>query len=59
MSEKDMVRLMKRYQRSSRSGSIRQNYLRSFVPKMIYRTTKTENTETTRRMVNDVLNRHT
>ena len=55
MVEKDVLRLMKRYQTKSRSGSLRTKYLRSFESKMIYRTTKAENVETTRGMVRKVL----
>jgi hypothetical protein len=46
---------LKNYQKSSRKK--KRVYLRSFEKKMLYRTTKTENPETTMDMVEKILGR--
>ena len=46
---------MKKYHAASKNGKLRRAYLRAFESKMIYRTTKTENPETTLGMVKKVL----
>lgn len=53
MSNKSLAQQFKKYQKASVSK--RQSYLREFEKKMIYRTTKTENPETTPKMVEKVL----
>ena len=53
MTTKNIITVLKVYKTSS--AKKREAYLRSFVPKMLYRTTKTENPETTKRMVTAVL----
>ena len=55
MSDKDTLKTLKGYQKSSKSK--RAKYLRDFEEKMIYRTTKTENPETTPKMVREVLHK--
>jgi hypothetical protein len=55
MSDKDALKIIRRFHKTTRTGRVRSEYLRAFTPKMIYRTTKTENGETTMRMVLDVL----
>ncbi|MFA5946074.1 MAG: hypothetical protein WC802_04170 [Patescibacteria group bacterium] len=51
MSKKGLLSSLLRYRSSARGSATRKNYLRNFLPKMLYRTTKTENPETTRKMV--------
>jgi hypothetical protein len=53
MTIKNLLTALKTYKESSTKR--RDAYLRDFVPKMIYRTTKTENPETTKRMVSAIL----
>ena len=55
MTQKTVIIALKNYQKSSPKKQ--EAYLRAFTPKMIYRTTKTENPETSKKMVNKVLNR--
>ena len=57
MSDKEALQTLRKFQKASRTGRLRSGYLRAFTPKMVYRTTKTENGETTMRMVLDVLGR--
>jgi len=57
MSEKDIIKIFKKYQKAS--GGKRQEYLRNFEEKMIYRTTKTENPKTTLKMVRQILGKET
>ena len=59
MSRKETIRLLKKYKTSPHSGRLRERYLQGFVPKMIYRTTKTEHMEATRQTVNEILNAKT
>ena len=53
MTIKNIISVLKVYKTSS--AKKRGAYLNNFVPKMMYRTTKTENPETTKRMVSAVL----
>ena len=55
MSTKNLLTLLKSYKKAS--SKKRQAYLKDFTEKMIYRTTKTENPETTLKMVKKVLGR--
>lgn len=55
MTKRDIITILKKYQKSP--AGQRQEFLRTFEEKMIYRTTKTENPETTQRMVREILNR--
>ncbi|MBI2410782.1 MAG: hypothetical protein HYV32_02745 [Candidatus Kerfeldbacteria bacterium] len=55
MSKKDIVKALQKYQKSRPNSTLRRNYLRSFTPKMIYRTTKTENPTTTKALVKKIL----
>lgn len=55
MTTKRITTALKAYRTASNKK--RQDYLRSFTEKMIYRTTKTENPETTKQMVKKVLHR--
>lgn len=57
MSKKNITKVLKKYQEAS--GEKRQEYLRAFEEKMIYRTTKTENPETTLKMVRQILSKET
>lgn len=54
MSEKNIIKIWEQYRKSS--AKKRGDYFRSFEEKMIYRTTKTENPQTTLKMVRQVLN---
>lgn len=55
MTTKNILTILKNYQKSSREK--KRAYLRAFEKKMLYRTTKTENPETTMNMVEKVLKR--
>ncbi len=55
MNPVGLVQKLKIYQRSSAGSKKRSNYMGNFEMKMIYRTTKTENAETTKKMVKSVL----
>ncbi len=48
-----ILQALRNYQKARESE--RQTYLNKFEKKMIYRTTKTENPETTPKMVKDIL----
>ncbi len=50
-----MIKAFKKYQTASPRGTIRRGYLERFLPMMLYRTTKTEHPETTRKMVRDAM----
>ena len=53
MTNRKATTILKKYRKSS--ASKKQRFFDSFEKKMIYRTTKTENPETTKKMVNEVL----
>ncbi len=55
MTKQSIATTLKKYQKSSENK--RREFLRAFEEKMIYRTTKTENPQTTHKMVRDVLNK--
>ena len=55
MTNKEVIKVLRRYQASS--DQQRQEFLHAFEVKMLYRTTKTENPQTTKRMVREVLSR--
>ncbi|MDD5750324.1 MAG: hypothetical protein PHU56_01575 [Candidatus Pacebacteria bacterium] len=55
MSERKIIQILKQYQESSIKK--RGDYLRTFEEKMIYRTTKTENPQTTLKLVRKILNK--
>lgn len=55
MTKRNITAIFKKYKKSS--AKKRREFLRAFEEKMIYRTTKTENPQTTRRMVRDVLDK--
>ena len=57
MSRTALLALLKKYKKSSAKSASRRGYLRAFEKKMLYRTTKTENPETTLQMVLKVLQR--
>ena len=57
MTKQKMTTIFKKYQRSS--AVKKQKFLDSFEKKMIYRTTKTENPETTKKMVDRALHKIT
>ena len=55
MTNKSTLQAFQKYQQTPRENKNYQDYLRSFEMKMIYRTTKTENPETTPKMVKQAL----
>lgn len=55
MTKRNIIIVLKKYQKSPEKK--RREFLRAFEEKMIYRTTKTENPQTTYKMVRDVLNK--
>lgn len=57
MSRKKIIQNFGKYQKASKKKQ--EEFLRNFEKKMIYRTTKTENPETTYSMVERVLNKIT
>lgn len=57
MSKKTLLEVLQKYQKSRPNSAMRREYLRRFIPKMIYRTTKMEHPSTTKKMVKKVLDR--
>lgn len=57
MTNKKITATLKKYQKTSRNSKSRRNYFKLFEKKMLYRTTKTENSQTTMGMINKVLNK--
>jgi hypothetical protein len=57
MIAQSIIKSFKNYQKASANGKKRRNFLRGFEKKMVYRTTKTENPSTTKRMVEKVLSK--
>ena len=57
MPKNKNIVILKKYQKASRNSKTRRDYFSLFEKKMLYRTTKTENPQTTMGMVNRVLNR--
>lgn len=56
MPTKEILKSLKKYRKTT--GTKRAAYMRSFEEKMIYRTTKTENPETTPSLVRRVLRKY-
>lgn len=57
MSDDKIVLKLGQYKKSADGSKLREEYLRVFEKKMIYRTTKSENPSTTIGMVTKVLNK--
>ena len=55
MAKQNIIKAFKKYQKTP--SKKRRGYFRAFEKKMIYRTTKTENPETTRGMVQQILHK--
>jgi len=55
MKDIQFSKLLKRYQKASPQGKRRKDFFRAFEEKMLYRTTKTENPETTLAMIRKAL----
>ncbi|OGH69626.1 MAG: hypothetical protein A3C90_04290 [Candidatus Magasanikbacteria bacterium RIFCSPHIGHO2_02_FULL_51_14] len=55
MTRQNIIDIFKKYQKTSPRSKKRRNYFSVFEKRMIYRTTKTENPETTKQMVRAVL----
>lgn len=47
MSKKQIITILKAFQKSPANGKMRREYLKLFEKKMVYRTTKSENPEFT------------
>ena len=57
MLNNKITTILKKYQKASRNSKSRRDYFSLFEKKMLYRTTKTENPQTTMTMVNKVLDK--
>jgi hypothetical protein len=57
MSNEKIAKILKKYQKTARTGKARAGFLAVFEKKMLYRTTKTENPSTTNKMVIKVLHK--
>lgn len=57
MSNKQIVTILKAFQKSPANSKMRREYLIAFEKKMVYRTTKSENPELTLKTVEKVLNK--
>ncbi|MDO9230919.1 MAG: hypothetical protein Q7U36_00345 [bacterium] len=55
MSKQQMIQILKSFQKSPAKSKMRQDYFGMFINKMVYRTTKSENSEVTQKMVKKVL----
>ena len=55
MARQNIIQIFKKYQKAP--AKKHREYFRAFEKKMLYRTTKTENPQTTRGMVQQVLNK--
>ena len=55
MAKQNTITALKKFKKTSAKN--RREFLRTFEEKMIYRTTKTENPQTTQKMVRDVLSK--
>jgi hypothetical protein len=58
MSKAKLLTGMRKYRKAGRNSALHRVYLKAFEPKMIYRTTKTENPTTTKKMVIRVLSKY-
>lgn len=57
MTTDNIVKTFKKYRGTSSKNRKRQEYLQTFEEKMLYRTTKTENPQTTKGMVRAILDK--
>ena len=55
MSKQKMIKMLNEYQKTPLKE--KEKFWRTFEEKMIYRTTKTENPQTTKKMVRDTLSK--
>ncbi|MCR4314129.1 MAG: hypothetical protein NUV84_02700 [Candidatus Uhrbacteria bacterium] len=55
MSKAKTLAALRKYSQATRRSRFRKRYLDAFVPLMIYRTTKTENSELSRNTVDKLL----
>ncbi|MBU3925265.1 hypothetical protein KJ854_05010 [Patescibacteria group bacterium] len=58
MSNKQIITILKDFQKSPTNGKMRREYLNMFEKRMVYRTTKTENPEATLKMMEKVFRKH-
>ena len=54
MSQRQIMTILKSFQKSSAKSRMRREYFSMFAKKMAYRTTKSENPEVTKKMVDKV-----
>jgi hypothetical protein len=54
MSKQQIIKILKTYQKTPAKGKVRREYFSMFEKRMAYRTTKSENPEVTKKMVNKV-----
>jgi len=59
MSNQQMITILKAFQKAPVNGKMRREYFAMFEKKMAYRTTKTENSEVTLKMVEGVFKKIT
>lgn len=57
MSKKQIITILKAFQKSPAKSKMRQEYLNMFGKKMVYRTTKSENPELTLKTVDKVFHK--
>jgi len=57
MTNQQTITILKNFQKAPAKGKMRREYLKMFASKMIYRTTKSENPEVTKKMVEKVLHK--
>ena len=57
MKKRQTTAILKDFQKAPANGKMRRNYFSVFVDKMVYRTTKSENPEVTKKMVGKILHK--
>ena len=55
MSKQQIITILKAFQKAPAKSKLRREYLSMFEKRMVYRTTKSENPEVTKKMVDKVL----
>ena len=55
MSKQKIIAILKAFQKAPVKSHLRKDYFSMFEKRMVYRTTKSENPEVTKRMVNKAL----
>lgn len=57
MSKQQIINILKSFQKSPAKSKMRRDYFCMFKNKMVYRTTKSENPEVTKKMVEKILDK--